>query len=213
MLCGCLLGKIYKEYLMLYYMIKKGRLLSVLMFVFSIHFITAYSYGYGRFSLGYFFDIFGAENLFLIGILIGSFALLNWVLSKSIDNKATAGVVSFVIAMFITAGAYFSGFDIEGLLYGIGISEDTLMLLVWLFIIGLFIYLGKKFGFGSVLLFAGGILIAISFTNLVYEKGFVFILGVILGGIGLWRFSKRSKEERRKKQLRQRGVIMVPDDY
>jgi hypothetical protein len=191
---------------------KRGWLLSTAIILSAINFVSAYYYSYGNFSLGYFFDVFGAENLFLIGILIGSFALLNWALSRTINNKATSAVVAFIIALFITAGVYFSNFNFESLFYNLGISSDMLPAFLFLFIAGLFIYLGFKFGFGSVVLFAGASLIAISFTNLVEEKGIIFVLGLILGCTGLWLFSKQIKKNKIKKQLRKK-IARAADDY
>lgn len=187
---------------------KAGLIFSLLL---SINFVSAYSYGYGKFSLGFLFDALGQENLFLLGILIGSFALLNFALSKGMKDRTTSAVVSFIIALFITAGAYFKGFDISNFFYDIGISEEVLPLLIFLVVLGLFIYLGTKFGFRAVLLFAGGLLIALSMTDLVYEKGFIFVFGAILAGIGAWLYIRKGKENRGRR-LRENRIIAA-DDY
>src|SRR3989344_4862813 len=100
---------------------KKNLILAITLSIFLMDILSAYSYGYGRLSLGYFFEILGAENIFLIGVLIGSFALLNWVISMSIKDKMTAGIIAFIISLFITSGAYFSNFDAESFFYSIGL--------------------------------------------------------------------------------------------
>jgi len=121
-----------------------------------------------------------------------SFAFINFALLKVFKdrygepNKATAGVVSFVIALLITYGINKTGFDIEGLFFDIGISSDLLYTILPLALLAGLIFLGIKFGFRVILIVSGLLLIIVSLTDLIYSKGLTIVIGLGLIGIGIF---------------------------
>ncbi|MFH1607800.1 MAG: hypothetical protein ABIA78_01575 [archaeon] len=172
----------------------KKSILIFLTILFSISFISAYYYSYGSFSIGNFIES-NWENIFLIGILLSSFALLNLGLLKGLKDRTTSAIISFVVALFITAGVHFSGINLEGLFNNIGFSSDALYTLVPLIILGLLVLMGIIWGWGKSLLIVGLFLIASNFF--VYSAGTIAIIGVILSIIGaiIWeRFPKKPKK-------------------
>jgi len=165
-----------------------------LVFVFGIilisfvSFVSAYP-----FSLGDFLGGIDESTMILGVILIVSFAFINFALSRFFKdeygnpNKSLAGIVSFVISLFIVWGINRTGFDYEGLFYAIGFSSEALYGIIPIILLILIIYMGVKFGFANLFLFSGIILIFLSFTEFIYAKTSAFIIGVILilAGLGL----------------------------
>jgi len=78
------------------------RLIGFLLFILLLNLISAYG-----FSIGQYFDQIGGENVILILIFFASFALINWLLSKSIkENKSVSAILSLCSATLISYGAY-----------------------------------------------------------------------------------------------------------
>lgn len=169
--------------------------------LFLISFASAYYGSYSSFSLSDFLNEIDSSTMILGGLFIIFFALSNFALARAFrGNKSVAGVVSFVVSLFAVYGLNKTGFDFEGLFYGIGISEGLLYTLLPLVLLGGIIFLGIKIGFGITLMIFGGLLIAVSFTELIYEKGIAIFLGICLIGIGVYinkKWPKKKKEEKR----------------
>jgi len=162
---------------------KKGLGILFLSSLFLINFASAYNGYYGGFSLSDLLSEIDSSTMILGAILIISFAILNMSLSRVFkDNKPVAGIVSFVLALLITWGLNKSNFDIEDLLYNIGVPSEFLFALLPLIILGGFIFMFMKWR-GKGLIFIGIFFILSSFV--VYEKGLVVILGILflIGGI------------------------------
>ena len=153
------------------------------------------SYG-GSFSIVSFLDSIGAENITFMALFIIFFAVLFYSLSRLFKdsygqpNKPIAGVLAFAISALISYGIYRSGFDLTGLLYGWGIDTSFLYPVISIAILlfaGLMI---KYVGFGMFLMLLGAFFLYIAlFTDIVYEKTFLAILGGILAVLGfvIWR--------------------------
>ena len=173
-----LLSKVYKN-LFLDSIMKKS-LLILVMTLCLINFASAYYGSYGSFSLGDLLDSIDSSTMILGAVFIISFAVLNFALSRAFrDNRATAGVVAFVISLLITYGINKTGFNIEELFYGIGISSDFLYFILPILLLIGAIYLGTKVGFGIMLIIIGALFIIITFTDLIYAKGIMFLSGII----------------------------------
>ena len=161
------------------------------------------SYG-GNFSIVSFLDSFGVENITFMALFIIFFAVIFYSLSRLFKdpygqpNKPIAGVLAFAISALISYGIYRSGFDLTGLLYGWGIDTSFLYPVISIAILlfaGLMI---KYVGFGAFLMLSGASLFCIAiFTDIVYEKTFLAILGVILAviGLGILKWKRKTTRE------------------
>jgi len=176
---------------------KRGLVLtfvSVFLSVMLINIVSAQFYG--GFSLSNMLNSIDPSTMILGTIFIISFALLNFSLSKFFrGNAGIAGIVAFAVSLLIVWGINQTGFDYSGLFYNIFffIPEDLLYTLIPFLLLGLIIYGFFKLGPGETLAILGGFLLAISFTELVYEKGLVGSIGAILLGFGLWRMLRKKK--------------------
>jgi hypothetical protein len=121
------------------------------------------------------------------------------------DNKAIAGIIAFSISLGIiywinSYGVGYYGIDIEGIFYdlsyNLGFSGDFLYTIIPLILLVGTIYFIWKFKISKVSLVLGILLIIASFTDFIYEKGIVLIIGIILVIVGFW-FSKKSKNIRK----------------
>jgi hypothetical protein len=179
----------------------------VFLFVLAINLACAYSYGYGGNDIiSRFLNSIDSSTILLGSVFILSFALLHFSLSRAFkgENKGTATVMSLVIALLITWGINKSGLNFEGFFYNLGISGDFLFTIASLLIIGGIIFLIIKLGVGWALTIIGGLLILVSFTELVYQNGLFFILGLIPLIIGIIILVKKNKEKNREKKYLKR---------
>lgn len=140
--------------------------------------------------------------IILYAIFIISFSLLFFSLNKVFrGSKSTAGIVSAMISFLIVYGINKIGFDVEGLLFSIGLSENILWTILPILILGGVIFIIITLKKNSLFIF-GGLLIVLSLF--VYTKTLLVIIGVILIGIRLFigknifkRKGKRSSWETR----------------
>lgn len=168
---------------------QKKRLLTFVLGLFLISFVSAYYGSYSSFSLSDLLDSIDSSTMILGGLFIIFFALSNFALVRAFkDNKAVAGVVSFVVSLFAVYGLNKTGFDFEELFYGFGISEGLLYTVLPLVLLAGVIYLVVKLK-TKALFILGGLFIVISFTELIYAKGATILIGLALIGVGilLWR--------------------------
>lgn len=168
--------------------------LTILLIAFRINFTSAY---YGQDALGNFFETIGWTNLLIVCTFFISLVLLKFILSKTLD-KTTAKIISFLLALAITGGFYFAGFNLQELLASIGIYEDALSLLIPIILIVGVIWIIKKFGFGNLLMILGGILGTISFTDWVEQSMVLLIIAVALLIVGFFFHRTRKKKEQEK---------------
>lgn len=176
---------------------KKGGILLVFLFtIMSINFVSA-AFHYGGIST--FFDAIGSENLILALIFGISGLILSFSLKKYFGGMG--GILAVLIALGVTAGAHFSGiaYSFERFFYTLGFSEEILYTIVPLLLIIGLIYISyskeeRKFKFYKAFFVSGALLIAISFTEIIYEKDITFILGLILLIIGIWLWKRKKKD-------------------
>ena len=70
-------------------------------------------------------------TLLLYAVFIISFSLLFFALSRFFkESRATAGVISAAIALLLTYAVNKSGLDIQGFVFTLGISQDTLATII-----------------------------------------------------------------------------------
>ena len=175
---------------------KRTLLLTLVTGLFLMGFISAYSTS-GIFSLTGILDSLDPANIFLGGIFLIAFAMLNMVLSKVFKDNAgqpnttVAGVVAFVLSVFIIYGLNRTGFDIQGFFFDLGISSDTLYPIVAIVLIAGSIFVIAQYGLRSLLAILGGFFIIASFF--VYEAEAMLILGIFFEVFAfmLWAWNKK----------------------
>jgi len=147
--------------------------------------------GYGRFSLGDFFNSVDSSTIILTLLFLIFFALIFYALSKIFKgpygqpNKGIAGVIAFAVSSLIIYGLYRTGFDISGLFYDLGFSSGLLypiFTILFLIVAGLLIWKLKFSGFLMILGFFMILLTAL--TDIFYDKGLPFVIGIVLLVIG-----------------------------
>ena len=181
----------------------KKSLLILIITLCLINFASAYYGSYGSFSLSDLLDSIDSSTMLLGAVFIISFFFINLSLSrifraKSGEPQKGIWIPALIAALLITYGVNKTGFNIEELFYGIGISSDFLyFILPILLLIGI-IYLGTRIGFGIMLMIIGTLFIIISFTDLIYAKGIMILLGIILLVAGFFINKKWPKKKKQK---------------
>jgi hypothetical protein len=176
---------------------KKSAIIIFLLIFLSASAVTAQYYG-NSLSLGELLSRIDSSTLILGSLFIIFFALIYFSLSKTIFSKepALGGVIAFALSMLIIYGINKSDYDIEGFFYNLGVTSDVLYSIIPILLIIAIIFMGVKFGLGVVLAVVGGGFIILSFTDWIYEKTILFIIGAIILGIGVWLTLRRSKKKR-----------------
>lgn len=167
--------------------------------------------GYGRFSLGEFFDRVDPQTMILVLLFLIFFALIFYALSRIFKdpygqpNKGIAGVIAFAVASLIIYGLYRTGFDLGDLFYGFGIDASALYLIASIIFIILAIFLIKKIKFrGFLMIFGLFIILLTIFTDIFYEKGITLVIGIVLLVIGLLLLLWRRRRNRGPRPPRER---------
>lgn len=128
------------------------------------------------------------------------FAFINYVLSKVFRDKygnvntATAGIISFCIAILII---YFGKDTISNIIDSLRFSDTILYIISVIAVLILLYFFRKKLRFCMILMLTGAGLILIgAFTELVYQKEFVIGLGIGLLLLGIWMCTRRPRNPR-----------------
>ena len=182
-----------------------------------IQFVSAQFFGsYGSFSITDFFSSIDPETITLGLLFFIFFALLFYATSRVFKNqhgqpnKGIAGTIAFALAFLIIYGIYRSGFSLENLFYGFGVSSDFISSILPIILLALAVLviwglgrkrdeLGRKTfslrrGLGGFFMLSGLLLILLSiFTDIFYEKTTALVIGIILFVIGLllWKMKKK----------------------
>lgn len=162
--------------------------------------VTAQYYGSSSASLGDLLSRIDSSTLILGSLFIIFFALIYFSLSKTIFSKepALGGIIAFTLSMLIIYGINKSDYDIEGFFYNLGVTSDVLYSIIPILLIIAIVFVIVKFGFGVAIAIVGAALLAITFTDWIYEKTILFIIGTIILAVGVWLFLKRDKKKREK---------------
>ena len=181
---------------------KKRSLLTIFLSLISINFVSAYI-GSGSFSFRDLFYSVDQQSLVLITVFFIFLALINFLLRKGVfkEQKATAGIISFGLALLIT---YFmeKKYTISQGIYGIGIPENLLTIIIIIVLIFGATWIIRKTKLHGFFLILGLLFIIISFTDWIYQKGALLILGIVLLLVGLWRYSIYRKRRKIEKTIR-----------
>jgi membrane-associated HD superfamily phosphohydrolase len=153
---------------------RRGFAISIIFFLLAtIGFVNAQGGG-----LGGLLNSIDESTLVLFAIFLIVFVLLFFSLKKVFrGDTATSGIISVMLALLITYGVNKTGFDIQELIFNLGISQGILSTILPIVIVAgivfLVIYLAK-----NSLLAIGGLFILLSFF--VYAKTLLIVVGVIL---------------------------------
>jgi hypothetical protein len=144
--------------------------------------ISAYSYN--SVSIVDFFETLGEENIALAAIFLISFALLFTIFGRTgffKENNAAAAVISLSIALLISYGLYKQGidFNIDEIIFSLGIPDLVIDLLIFFGVIGLFLFMLIKFK-TYTLLILGGILFALSIFGIINDGGTLLVVGLVM---------------------------------
>lgn len=183
---------------------KKSLLLILVLGIFLINFVSAQFYGsFSITDLLYSIDptVMTLAVLFIIIFAFSFFSLSRIFKSKYGEpNKAMAGVVALALSTLAVYWINRSDLDFESFFYDIGISSEILYIVLPIIILVGIIWLSRKIRFYNVLLILGALFIVVTFTNLIYEKGAAFVIGVVLIVIGLllrrWKKGKGGGKSR-----------------
>lgn len=173
--------------------------------LFLLSFVSAQFFGgygnYNNFSFSI-TNLLDSPDAVLLALFFIIAAFIAFILRKSNvfrdsngqHNRGVIAVISFSISLIAVYGIYKSGFDLEGLFSGFGISSGILSMLIWGAIIAAAIFIIWQLGVGIFLLLSGLVIIAISlFTDLIYAAGIALIIGgvMVLVGLFLWRRARK----------------------
>ena len=177
-------------------------LLSSILIIFLLNFVSAVSYYYNRFSLTGLFDSISSENMILFFFFIIVLVMVGVVLKRVplfVDkmgnpSRGPIAVLALSIATLATYGIYQSGFGLEGLFSNIGVSGDLLYPVLSVILIIAFVIMLWQFRIGWSLIIIGLLtLIVVFFTDAIYEEGLASLIGIILLLVGLWIKSRSNQ--------------------
>jgi len=141
-----------------------------------------------------FLDQIDQSTLILGAIFIISFSILFFSLSKILlkDNPTIAGIISVALALLLTYTANKSDFNFGDFFYNIGISGESLSLILTLVILAGIIFMMARFEKKeNVFLVLGGVLLVASLF--VYTKIILVFIGIIF--LIIWIFIKSKKNK------------------
>ncbi len=168
--------------------------------VLFLPFVSAqFGFGYG-FSIEGFLDNFlnSSISVYILLFFI-MFTVITLILSRvslfrgqyGQPNAFAAGVVSFSISALAIYYLYQSGFQGESLLSWLGLSGDSLSILVLILVVLVAILMVWKLGFKGLFFFGGLALVLTALsTELFYERGLAMIIGIVFLVIGLWLWQR-----------------------
>ncbi|MEK6840494.1 MAG: hypothetical protein AABX79_00900 [Nanoarchaeota archaeon] len=183
---------------------KKGVwILALLASLFLMNFASAQffdGYGWsGSISLGDFFDSLDPTTV-VYGLLFFIFFTVIFLILTKVNlfrgrrtswggeepNTTAAGVVAFAISALIVYYMYRQDYNLESLIYGIGLSTDMFsFLLAVIFVIVAFVII-KQYGFAGLFIVLGLFAMFIAgFTDIIYEKTTSIFIGAVLFVIGI----------------------------
>jgi len=164
---------------------KRGILLTLVLWLTSLTFISAYGY-YGGGSISDYLYRLNSQDVTLIIVFIIAFTLIYAALSNAGPFRQNTGG-ALVIALGVSFGIIFAlnqtGTDLTYFIYNLGISEGMLTDFFWIATLVIIIGFVWKFGIKGLLVSLGVLSIALGFFF--EERALLWIIGAILLGIGI----------------------------
>ncbi len=154
--------------------------------------------GYGRFSFRNLVDSLDPQMVIFFVAFIVFFTLLHTVIFSKFfkGNTLPSVIVSGVLSFAFSYGIYrLDFFDIDSFLFSIGVSSDVFWPVLVIILTLLIILMLKKFKAWAPIML-GLLLIGLSATDLIYEKGLAAGIGFALLLIGIiWKWVSRGKNK------------------
>jgi hypothetical protein len=173
---------------------------SALLMVFSLGLVSAYYGSFSSFSLSDLLSGIDSSTMLLGSVFIICFSLIYFALGRffkkadGTPNTTIAAVIGLVISLFIIYGINQSDMDVQSLLFNVGVSESLTQTVAPFILIFGAIFLIWRLGVDYFFLIFGALFMIVAFfTNWVYEKGMVGIIGFFLLIIGLWLHRRRTR--------------------
>ena len=124
------------------------------------------------------------------------FAVLIFLLNRTIfkENRGLSTIIAFCIALLATWGINRSNYDLSGLVFSLGISENSIYIITPVLLLFTVIIASvkkdrtthrKSFSFGRFILILGLLVTALGISPIIYQKGFYIITGAVLIIFGL----------------------------
>ena len=155
---------------------------------------------YGRSSISDVLYLTDPSTMVLGALFIIIFFLANLGISKAIRGAGAGGTIAaFAISVLAVYGINRMRWDLDGLFFSWGFSESLLYTIIPIVLLLGLIYFIWVFKISKTFLVLGTLLIIVSFTDLIYEKGIVLIIGIVLMIIGFY-FSGDKKLKKLKKR-------------
>lgn len=132
-------------------------------------------------------DIFSSidPNTMVLGLLfVIFFVLIRFALGRSLKDRVSSSVIAFCVSLLIVYGIGRTDFDISGMFYGIGITEEILYTIVPFIILAGLIFMIWKLKLSRTFILTGIFLIVAGFFS--YEKTIVMIIGIALFALGIF---------------------------
>lgn len=172
---------------------KRGLKLSALSIIFInfISLVSAQFYsGYGGISFRNFLDAWDPQTIVFIITFGVFFAFLHKVLIGRFfkGHDSTSAVVSGLLAFGMSYGIYKLDFiNVDNLFFNLGISGDVLWPVLIFILSAILVFMIWKLK-SKTFWILGILMIILSFTEIIYEKGAAFVIGLVLIGIGVvWK--------------------------
>ncbi|MFH1503119.1 MAG: hypothetical protein ABIE36_00475 [Candidatus Diapherotrites archaeon] len=156
-----------------------------------------------------------SNTIVLALVFIILLVLINFSLSKIFKkDKTSATIISLCVSLLAVYGIERMNWDLSGIIFTLGISEEILYAIVPWIILGIIIWIsfakdkrsGRiKFRFFMPFLILGTMLVALSFTPLIYQKSIVLITGIVFLIIGIISWFKKMGRDKDK----EKGVLKV----
>lgn len=136
-------------------------------------------------------------NTMLLGLLfVIFFAFVQFALSKTLRDRTSSGIISFCVSLLAVYGINRTNLNVAGLFSNIGLTENLIYTVVPIIIIAGLIFMIWKLKLPLTLILIGALLIIASLIpNLIYEKGIVMIVGIVLLMVGLYLWFRARKKK------------------
>ena len=132
------------------------------------------------------------------------FIVLNFAMSR-VFPKGPAGLIAFCVSLLGVVGLNQIGFDMSKWLFKIGINENNIATILPIVLLIFLILISRKkdkttgkrkFLWQRPFLLLGALFIIVGLTDLVYQKIFSIILGIVLFVLGLLILNRKRKKNK-----------------
>ncbi len=181
----------------------EGLISSFFLIIFQISFSSAQYYesetrqyySNPSFSLSQFLESINPDTLTIFVAFIISFTLIYYSALKFFKrDKVLASVISFALSLSIAYGINNLNFNLQNIFYSLNFPIEIVYLFLFIFSLGAGVFLCIKLRYNALFVI-GTLLILLSLTDLIYQKGFTFTSGLILIILASLRFLKKKKNK------------------